>query len=278
MSYDYIVVGGGSAGCVLANRLSADRSHRVLLLEAGGWDWHPYIHVPGLTMRACLLPGIMWDYQAEPDPSRSGATAPWMAGRVLGGGSSVNGVVWVRGHPGDFDRWADLGCEGWDWEGVKPYFLRTESFERRDPYRGSDGPVQVAMVRAQHEITDAFVAAADAAGHAYLHDYNGERQEGVGYGQTNVRRGFRHSAAHALPRFVLASSQSQGRDGRVRRADPDRRRPRRRRRVHATGQNRGGRCGAGGHRECRSHCIAEDTDALRCGPRRSSARSMASTS
>jgi choline dehydrogenase len=197
VSYDYIIVGGGSAGCVLANRLSADRSRRVLLLEAGGWDWHPYIHVPGLTMRACLLPGIMWDYQAAPDPTRGDATSSWMAGRVLGGGSSVNGVVWVRGHPADFDRWADLGCDGWDWEGVKPYFLRAESFERPDPYRGSDGPVQVAMVRAHHEITDAFVAAAHAAGHAYLHDYNGERQEGIGYGQTNVRRGFRHSAARA---------------------------------------------------------------------------------
>jgi choline dehydrogenase len=197
MGYDYIVVGGGSAGCVLANRLSADRKNRVLLLEAGGWDWHPYIHVPGLTMRACLLPGIMWDYQSEPDPTRSDLPAPFMAGRVLGGGSSVNGVVWVRGHPVDFDRWAELGCQGWDWEGVQPYFLRSETFERKDPFRGSRGPVQVAMVRAEHVITDAFVAAAHAANHPYLHDYNGEQQEGVGYGQTNVRRGFRHSAARA---------------------------------------------------------------------------------
>jgi choline dehydrogenase len=197
MRYDYVIVGGGSAGCVLANRLSADGNHNVLLLEAGGWDWHPYIHVPGLTMRACMLPGIMWDYQAEPDASRNGALSPWMAGRVLGGGSSVNGVVWVRGHPNDFDRWAGLGCKGWDWEGVESYFRRAENFERRDPFRGSDGPVQVAMVRAHHVITDAFVTAAHAAGHPYLHDYNGENQEGVGYGQTNVRRGFRHSTARA---------------------------------------------------------------------------------
>jgi choline dehydrogenase len=197
MIYDYIVIGGGSAGCVLANRLSAYRGHRVLLIEAGSRDWHPYIHVPGLTMRACQLPGIMWSYQGEPDDSVSGLEPPWMAGRVLGGGSSVNGVVWVRGHPGDFDRWAELGCEGWDWAGTEPYFRRAETYAGAGPGRGSSGPVQVSMVRARHQLTDAFVAAADTAGHAFTGDYNGERQEGVGYGQANVRRGFRHSTARA---------------------------------------------------------------------------------
>ena len=193
--FDHIVVGGGSAGCAVAQRLAA-AGRRVLLLEAGVRDWHPYIHVPGLALQACALP-IMWDYPAEPDPSRGELVMPWMAGRVLGGGSSVNGVVWVRGHPGDFERWAELGCKGWSWNEVEPYFRRAESFERRDPFRGSDGPVRVAMVDAPHPVTDAFVAAADAAGHPFTHDYNGRRQEGVGYGQTNVRRGFRHSSARA---------------------------------------------------------------------------------
>lgn len=192
-----MIVGGGSAGCVLANRLSADPGRRVLLIEAGGIDWHPYIHVPGLTMRACQLPGAVWGYSAEPDASRAGAGGLWIAGRVLGGGSSVNGVVWVRGNPADFDRWAELGCEGWDWAGVEPYFRRIETFDRPSGRRGRQGPVHVANVRAEHVITDAFVAAADAAGHPFTDDYNGERQEGVAYGQANVRRGFRHSAARA---------------------------------------------------------------------------------
>jgi choline dehydrogenase-like flavoprotein len=193
---DYVVVGAGSAGCVLANRLSADGA-KVVLLEAGGRDWHPYIHVPGLTMKACHLPGIMWLYRGEPDPSCNDTASAWMGGRVLGGGSSVNGVVWVRGHPGDFDCWAELGAEGWDWKSVEPYFRRAETFEQRDPLRGASGPVRVAMVRAHHLITDAFLDAADAAGYARTPDYNGARQEGVGYGQANVRRGFRHSTARA---------------------------------------------------------------------------------
>ncbi len=197
LAWDYIIVGAGSAGCVLANRLSADRGTRVLLLEAGGFDWHPYIHVPGLTMKACQLPRIMWGFRTEPDPSRKGAEGLFMGGRVLGGSSSVNGVVWVRGHPGDFDRWAELGCDGWDWSSVEPYFRRAETFERPAQGRASGGPVRVGMVRARHLITDAFVQAGEAAGHRFTADYNGERQEGVGYGQANVRRGFRHSAARA---------------------------------------------------------------------------------
>jgi choline dehydrogenase len=139
----------------------------------------------------------MWGFSTEPDPSRKGAEGLFMAGRVLGGSSSVNGVVWVRGHPGDFDRWAELGCEGWDWKSVEPYFRRAETFERPAPGRASGGPVRVGMVRARHLITDAFVQAAEAAGHPFTNDYNGEHQEGIGYGQANVRRGFRHSAARA---------------------------------------------------------------------------------
>jgi choline dehydrogenase len=198
LSWDFVIVGGGSAGCVLANRLSADGSRRVLLLEAGGEDWYPYLHVPGLSMKALQKPGILWNYHDEPDPSRGDQVMPWMAGRVLGGGSSVNGLVWVRGHPGDFDRWADLGCTGWGYESVLPFFRRAESFDRGpDRYRGTAGPQRVAMLPAPHPMTDAFVDAAQKSGHAFTPDYNGERQEGVGYGQANTRRGFRHSTARA---------------------------------------------------------------------------------
>jgi choline dehydrogenase len=197
MNVDYIVIGGGSAGCVLGSRLSADGERRVLLLEAGSRDWNPAIHVPGLLARASQTPGIMWGYQGEPDPTLSGVALDWMAGRVLGGSSSVNGMVWVRGHRADFDRWSELGCPGWDWKSVEGYFRRSESFERRDPSRGTDGPVHVTTVDAPHVMTEAFVAAAAAAGHPFTSDYNAERQEGVAYGQANVRRGLRQSAARA---------------------------------------------------------------------------------
>ena len=198
MSWDYIIVGAGSAGCVLANRLSSNGKHRVLLLEAGGKDTHPYFHIPALSIQAMRLPGTTWRYHDEPDPSRAGHSTYWSAGRVLGGSSSVNGLVWVRGHPGDYDRWADLGCAGWDAGSVRPYFRRAEKFsEGSDAYRGDSGPIHTTMVHVDHEMTDAFVSAAQKAGQAFTPDYNGAHQEGVSYGQTNQRRGFRQSTARA---------------------------------------------------------------------------------
>jgi choline dehydrogenase len=196
-NWDFIVIGGGAAGCVLANRLSASGRHRVLLLEAGANDWNPYIHIPGLSIQAFKSSSIMWDYESEPDKSVAGRRSLWMAGRVLGGGSSVNGTVWVRGHPADFERWKDLGCDGWGWDGVVEYFRRAERFEGKGPLRGNSGPMRVSMNPADHVMTDAFVSAARAGGHAYTPDYNGLSQEGVGYGQTNNFRGFRRSTARA---------------------------------------------------------------------------------
>src|SRR4051794_25773608 len=141
MTYDYIIVGGGSAGCVLAGRLSEDPAISVLLLEAGGRDWSPAIHVPAGTV---ALQNKHWGYTDEPDPSRFDQTMPWMAGRVLGGGSSVNGMIWVRGNQTDFDRWAELGCTGWDYDGVLPYFKKSERFDGGEsPYRGGSGPQPV---------------------------------------------------------------------------------------------------------------------------------------
>jgi choline dehydrogenase len=197
MTWDYVIVGGGSAGCVLANRLTG-AGWNVLLLEAGKTDRSPYIHVPGWGMKALARPGMLWGYRDEPDPTRNHQTMPWMAGRVLGGGSSVNGMVWVRGNRADYDRWAAQGCAGWDYDSVLPYFKRAERFEGGDEtYRGWSGPQWVSFEPMSHELTDAFIAGAQEIGHRFSPDYNGAEQEGVAVGQANLRWGFRHSAARA---------------------------------------------------------------------------------
>ena len=193
--WDYIVVGGGSAGCVLAARLSENGRHRVLLLEAGPRDLSPYIHIPAGGVKRS---GLGWIFKAEPDPSKGGAQALLTQGRVLGGGSSVNGMLWIRGNAADYDEWAALGCTGWDFNGVLPYFKRAETYEGGEStYRGGGGPVRVGRQRAPHRLTDAYIEAAQRCGYPLNPDQNGERQEGVGYGQVNQRRGFRHSSARA---------------------------------------------------------------------------------
>ena len=191
--WDYVIVGGGSAGCVLAHRLSQDPRHRVLLLEAGPRDWAPQIHFPAAGLWGSLP---MWTLAGEPDASLRGESLRWAGGRVLGGTSSVNGMVWVRGDPREFDAWAEAGCRGWDYASVLPYFKRAESWEEGETaYRGGTGPIATCRQRVRHFLTDAFVAAAREAGFPGNPDYNAERQEGVGYGQVNQRRGFRQSTA-----------------------------------------------------------------------------------
>lgn len=195
--FDYVVVGGGTAGCVLANRLTANGKDRVLLLEAGGSDQSYYVRVPaGLKD----LPGRFdWQYPTEPDPSRNGTADFVNAGHVLGGSSSINGMMWVRGHPADYDGWADGGCDGWDYAQVLPYFIRSETYENGGSlkYRGQCGPLHVANTRVSHELSDAFLDAAVASGHPLNDDYNAGTQEGVGYSQVSQRRGWRHSTARA---------------------------------------------------------------------------------
>ena len=203
--YDYIIVGAGSAGCVLANRLSASGRHRVLLLEAGGSDFSPWIRVPVGYARTFSDPRFNWMYRTEPEPALDNRSALWPRGKVLGGSSSINAMVFVRGQPSDYEDWRNAGNPGWGWQDVLPYFRKLEDHAwGASEYHGAGGPVHVHDPSATvHPLCATFLAACAEAGIAITRDFNGAEPEGAGLWQVTIRNGVRVSSASAYLRPAL---------------------------------------------------------------------------
>ncbi|WP_336695472.1 choline dehydrogenase [Delftia acidovorans] len=197
-SYDYVIVGAGSAGCVLAARLSEDPATRVLLLEAGPPDRSPWIHLPIGYGKTMWSPVYNWKFETDPDPNMNGRRIYWPRGRTLGGSSSINGLIYVRGQREDYDHWAALGNAGWSYEEVLPYFVKSEGNARGAfPGHGADGPLKVSDIGARHPLIEAFIAGAGKVGVPRTEDFNGRDQEGAGYYQLTTHKGLRCSTAKA---------------------------------------------------------------------------------
>jgi choline dehydrogenase len=196
--YDYIIVGAGSAGCVLANRLSTDPDCKVLLLEAGPRDWHPFIHMPAGIAKLVGKKNANWDYSTEPEAQLGGRRLWWPRGKVLGGSSSINAMCYTRGHHRDYDEWEQQGARGWNWASALPAFRRAEGNVRgASAFHGGDGPLSVSDHLYTNPLSHVFVEAALQAGHTGSDDFNGALQEGFGFYQVTQKRGARCSTAVA---------------------------------------------------------------------------------
>jgi choline dehydrogenase len=198
VNFDFVIVGAGSAGCVLANRLSADGRHKVLLLEAGPRDNYLWIHIPIGYGKTMFHKAYNWGFHTEPEAGMHGREIYWPRGRGLGGSSSINGLIFIRGQRDDYDHWAQLGNAGWDWNGVLPYFKKSEHNTRgASDAHGGDGPLWSSDIGDKHELMEAIIRGAKELGVPYTDDFNGGDQEGVGYYQLFTRNGWRNSSAVA---------------------------------------------------------------------------------
>ncbi|NND50590.1 MAG: FAD-binding protein, partial [Rhizobiales bacterium] len=197
--FDYIIVGAGSAGCTLAARLTESGRHRVLLLEAGPPDRDPWIHVPIGYAKLFTKKSVNWLYETEPGSEWVTRSVPQPRGKVLGGSSSINGMIYIRGQREDYDHWRQLGNTGWSYEDILPYFRKAEDQQRGESeFHGADGPLTVSDARDTHPLSESFIEAAVAQGHERNDDFNGAQQEGFGPYQWTTRNGRRCSAAVAF--------------------------------------------------------------------------------
>ena len=204
MEHDYIIVGAGSAGCVLANRLSENPNTRVLLLEAGGRDYHPFIHMPAGLAKLISIKRINWSYETEPQEHMNGRRMYWPRGKVLGGSSSINAMCYCRGHRKDYDSWAEGGAEGWDSSSVLPFFLQSEDQQRgASEFHATGGPLRVEDLRHSNPLSSVFIEAGVQAGHGRTDDFNGLHQRGMDLYQVTQRDGKRCSTAVAYLRPAL---------------------------------------------------------------------------
>ncbi len=203
-TFDYIIIGAGSAGCVLANRLSADPGNRVLLLEAGGRDRNPLFRLPMLMGKLFQSGVYNWHYHTEPEPYLNGRSLYWPRGKVLGGSSTINGMIYVRGNRHDYDRWSQMGLPGWSYDDVLPAFRRSEGhIQRNGEYHGSEGELTVCRARGSNPLHETFINAGVEAGHPANDDFNGEGQEGFGRFDFTIKDGKRWSTSRAFLQPVL---------------------------------------------------------------------------
>jgi choline dehydrogenase len=197
-SFDYIIIGAGSAGCVLANRLSANPKHSVCLIEAGPPDYSPWIHLPIGYGKTMWDPSVNWKFHTEPDPEMNNRPIYWPRGKCLGGSSSINGLIFIRGQKEDYDHWHDLGNDGWSWDEVLPYFKKAEGNDRLgEPLHSQIGPLRASSIKKTHPQVEAFIKSANQLGVPTTDDFNNLQQEGVGYYQLSTHNGLRCSAAKA---------------------------------------------------------------------------------
>ncbi|MCF6226026.1 MAG: choline dehydrogenase [Xanthomonadales bacterium] len=206
-NWDYIIVGAGSAGCVLANRLSENPANKVLLLEAGGKDWNPFIHMPAGLAKLVNMKSINWSYDTEPEAALNNRRLYWPRGKVLGGSSSINAMCYCRGHKLDYDNWAAAGNAGWDYTAVLPYFRKSEDQQHgADVYHGTGGPLAVRDLRYHNPLSEVYLQAAEELGYTRTRDFNNDHQRGFAYYQVTQKNGRRCSTAVGYLRPVMKRS------------------------------------------------------------------------